>query len=64
LAKKKQKMKATPNASSALISRERSSIRCSIKGALLASISSALMTLWHPAFPAEPPAWVQAPGFQ
>jgi hypothetical protein len=31
-----------------LISRERSSIRWSINGALLASISSALMTLWRP----------------
>ena len=39
-AKKKQKMKASANASSALISRERSSTRCSINGALVASMSS------------------------
>src|SRR5882762_1079606 len=38
-AKKKQNRKVTKNATSALISRERSSIKCSIKGALVASIS-------------------------
>src|ERR1700738_2794488 len=38
-AKKKQNRKVTKNATSALIRRERSSIRCSIKGALVASIS-------------------------
>ena len=43
-----------PNASSALISRERSSIRCSISGALVASMSSWLMTLWRPLEPSGP----------
>src|SRR6266487_4022593 len=38
-AKKKQNRKVTKNATSALISREHSSIKCSIKGALVASIS-------------------------
>src|SRR6476661_5160078 len=43
LAKTKQSANVTPNAASALISRERSSIRWSIKGALVASMSSWLM---------------------
>src|SRR5262249_24278896 len=54
LAKKKQTTKATPKAISALISRERSSIKCSISGALLASISvsssSRLMRACHRAW--------------
>jgi hypothetical protein len=51
LAKKKQPTKAIANAISALISRVRNSIKCSISGALVASISfsssSRLMRAYH-----------------
>src|SRR6201982_461385 len=54
LAKKKQQTKAMPKAISALISRERSSTKCSISGALVASISfsssSRLMRACHQAW--------------
>src|SRR4051794_18710357 len=53
--KKKHSTNITPSAATALISRERSSIKCSISGALVASISSWLTRpsrhrAWRPAW--------------
>ena len=47
-------MKVRKNATSALISRERSSIRCSISGALVASISFSSSSVFMPPCPRRP----------